>query len=159
MDDNYQAGDTGDENGINRTEDLIDFIENASMPLHWVNGSGIIIWANQAELDLLGYTKEEYLNKHISNFHLDKDAIDVIMKRLIGKETIKDCPATLVCKNGTTKYVLVNSNALWRDGEFIHTRCFTKDITGLVKEQEKATEFIRNLESEIARLKSSQTGN
>lgn len=32
-----------------RLEELNDFVENASLPLHWVNAEGIIIWANQAE--------------------------------------------------------------------------------------------------------------
>ena len=36
-----------------RNESLEDFVENASIPLHWVNEQGIIIWANQAELDAI----------------------------------------------------------------------------------------------------------
>jgi two-component system sensor histidine kinase VicK len=40
-----------------RLAELTDFVENAALPLHWVNGEGIIIWANQAELDSLGYIK------------------------------------------------------------------------------------------------------
>ncbi len=131
-------------------EDLTDFIENAPMPMHWVNGSGIIIWANKAELDMFGYTKEEYLNNHISNFHLDKDVIDTIMKRLIAKDTLKDHPARVLCKNGDLKYVLINSNVFHRNGEFIHTRCFTKDITDIVMEKEKMLQRIKELETQVA---------
>src|SRR5688572_15558461 len=84
-------------------EELRDFIENASVPLHWVNGSGIIIWVNQAELDLLGYTKEEFVGKHISSFHADKDVIEELLTRLGKKETLENYPARLKCKNGTIK--------------------------------------------------------
>lgn len=120
-----------------RVEELTDFIENASAALHWINGSGIIIWANQAELDLLGYTRQEYLNKHISNFHVDKEVSADILARLIQKQTLKNYPARLKCKNGDIKEVLINSNVYWKDGEFIHTRCFTRDVTELKKELSK----------------------
>ena len=158
MEANHKVEDSAVDPPVNKVADVLDFIENATMPMHWVNGSGIIIWANQAELDLLGYTKEEYVNKHISNFHLDSDVIDVIMKRLVAKETLIDHAARLLCKDGSLKYVLINSNVLWRDGEFIHTRCFTKDITAIVKERESASESIRKLELEIARLKDQKKG-
>ena len=110
-------------------EDVYDFIENVPMPLHWVNGSGIIIWANKAELDLLGYEKCEYINKHISNFHAEKETIDDILVRLVNKEHLKNYPSKLKCKDGSIKQVLINSNVYWRDGEFVHTRCFTRDVT------------------------------
>jgi hypothetical protein len=79
------------------------------------------------------------------------------MKRLILKETLKDYPARLVCKNGNLKYVLINSNVLWRDGEFIHTRCFTKDITDIIKDKERLLQRIRELESPVALQKNKHT--
>jgi hypothetical protein len=33
-----------------RERELADFIENASVGLHWVGADGTILWANQAEL-------------------------------------------------------------------------------------------------------------
>jgi PAS domain S-box-containing protein len=33
------------------------------------------------------------------------------------------------CKDGRTKHVVIDSSVLWRDGEFVHTRCFTRDVT------------------------------
>ena len=136
---------------LTETEDLQDFIENAPMPLHWVNGSGIVIWVNQAELDLLGYTKEEVINKHISTFHVDKEVIDDLLYRLINKETLTDCPARLICKNGDIKHVLINSNVYWKDNVFIHTRCFTKNITGIVREHEKNLAKLKALEAQLER--------
>lgn len=73
----------------NRVAELSDFIENGSVPLHWVDESGIIIWANQAELDLLGYDKEEYIGHPISDFHKDAAVIEEILNRLTAKETIR----------------------------------------------------------------------
>jgi PAS domain S-box-containing protein len=59
-----------------RERELSDFIENASIGLHWVGADGTILWANQAELDLLGYTREEYVGCHIAEFHADGEVID-----------------------------------------------------------------------------------
>ncbi|MBA3706218.1 MAG: PAS domain S-box protein [Bacteroidetes bacterium] len=136
-----------------QVEELSDFIENASLPLHWVNGSGIIIWANKVELDFLGYSKEEYVGKHISNFHADKNIIEDIMTRLIKKETLKNYPAKLKCKNGKIKPVLINSNVFWKEDKFIHTRCFTRDISELQKLEERKVEQILALENKNRALK------
>jgi two-component system, OmpR family, sensor histidine kinase VicK len=133
-------------------EDLRDFIENAPMPLHWVNGSGIIIWVNRAELDFLGYSKDEFINKHISKFHADKNVIEDILSRLINKETLLNYPARMVCKNGEIKDVLINSNVYWKDGQFIHTRCFTRDITEQRKGEREKEALIKELETRIMQL-------
>ena len=112
-----------------KTEELSDFIENASVPLHWVDKEGKIIWANKAELDFLGYSSEEYIGRSINDFHADVYVINDILTRLKNGETLLNYPARLVRKDGTIKNVIVNSNVLVKDGEFIHTRCFTRDIT------------------------------
>jgi PAS domain-containing protein len=48
-----------------------DLAETARIALHWVGPDGTILWANQAELDLLGYSSEEYIGHNISEFHID----------------------------------------------------------------------------------------
>lgn len=111
-----------------RTEELDDFIENAALAMNWVNGSGIIIWANQFELDLLGYSREEYIGRHIANFHADQEVVADILQRLINKETLINYPARLLTKKGAIKRVLINSNVFWRNGDFVHTRCFTREL-------------------------------
>ena len=51
----------------NDTEhELIDFFQNAPIAMHWLNSKGIIIWANKAELSLLGYSSAEYLGHYMS---------------------------------------------------------------------------------------------
>jgi two-component system sensor histidine kinase VicK len=138
---------------IERNEQLNDFIENAAIALHWVNGSGIITWANQTELTMLGYAKEEYIGKHISNFHADKKVIEDILQRLINKETLKNYPSILKAKNGTLIPVLINSNVRWDGNKFIHTRCFTRDISDLKKFQEEKTDLIAELNEQNKSLR------
>ncbi|MGZ4038527.1 MAG: PAS domain-containing protein, partial [Bacteroidia bacterium] len=111
-----------------RINELQDFIDHVAVPFHWVNGSGIIIWANDAELQMMGYTKEEYIGSHIANFHADAKVIDDILRKLLNKETLVNYPARLKTKNGEIKQVLISSSVFRKDGEFVHTRCFTREI-------------------------------
>ncbi len=48
-----------------RERELNDFFENAAVAIHWVGPDGTILRANQAELDLLGYDRDEYVGRNI----------------------------------------------------------------------------------------------
>src|SRR5688500_12460555 len=88
----------------NRTEkELKDYFENASIGLHWVNAEGIIIWANPAELKMLGYTEREYIGQHISKFHVNKKEIQDILSHLNNKQTLRNYEADLFCKDGSIR--------------------------------------------------------
>src|SRR6266850_1312131 len=108
---------------------LTDFFENAAIGLHWVGPDGTILRVNQAELDMLGYKREEYLGRSIADFHVDSAVIDDILKRLREGEVLRDFEARLLCKDGSIKYVRINSSVFLEQGKFVHTRCFTRDIT------------------------------
>nr|WP_276903232.1 PAS domain S-box protein [Pedobacter kyonggii] len=136
-------------------EELVDFVENASIPLHWVDGNGTIIWANQAELDALGYSREEYVGQPISDFHADEPVINDILTRLTNNETLVNYRARLKCKDGSVKHVLINSNVFRKAGEFIHTRCFTRDISDMVVESQRREELLQRLEESEEKLKMS----
>jgi PAS domain S-box-containing protein len=136
-----------------RVEELSDFIDHASVPLHWVNAEGIVIWANQAELDILGLTKDEYIGHPIQDFHADQFQITDILNRLANNETLIDHPAKLKCKNGMIKDVLISSNVLHKNGDFIHTRCFTRDVSELNRESKRKDELLLELEQSEARLR------
>ncbi|WP_169306823.1 PAS domain-containing sensor histidine kinase [Pedobacter polaris] len=130
-------------------EELTDFIENAAIPLHWVNGKGIITWANQAELTALGYEKQEYIGQPIAKFHADQSTIEDILTRLINNETLHNYSARLKCKDGSIKHVLISSNVLRKEEKFIHTRCFTRDITAMVLEEQRKNDFVAMVSHEL----------
>jgi|ERR1051326_3253147 PAS domain S-box-containing protein len=109
--------------------ELRDFVENAIEAISWVSPDGCILWANQAELDLLGYPRDEYVGHHINEFHADTGIVEDFLTRLHRNETLKNYETRLRCKDGTIRTVLINSNVMWEDGKFIHAFCFTRDIT------------------------------
>jgi len=120
-----------DEEIRRKTRDLEDFFENGAVGLHIVSGEGIILRANQAELALLGYTAEEYVGRHIAEFHADAPVIGDILHKLACGEKLDRHPARLLAKDGSIKHVLITSNSRFDDGKFVSTRCFTMDTTHL----------------------------
>lgn len=109
--------------------ELTDFFENASVCLHWVSADGTILRANQAELDLLGYTREEYVGRNIRDFYAHRDSIEDILERLRNGEVVRDYEARVRCKDGSTRTVRIDSNTYFENGKFVHSRWFTRDIT------------------------------
>ena len=132
------------------SNDLQDFLENALDGMHWVGPGGTILWANAAELNLLGYTADEYIGRHIATFHDDRAAIEDILARLWRNEAIRDYPARLRHKDGTTREVLITSSVLWREGEFVHTRCITRDVTEQRRVEGDRQRLLRQLAAEHA---------
>ncbi len=112
-----------------REKEFADFVENAAEGLHRVAGDGTILWANRAELQMLGYTWEEYVGRHIADFHVDAPVIDSILVKLSSGETLYDQPARLRCKDGSIRHVVIHSNGYFDDGQLRYTRCFTRDAT------------------------------
>jgi len=109
--------------------ELADFVENAVEGLHRVGPDGTILWANRAELQMLGYEWDEYVGRHIAEFHVDPATIDYILTTLLSGGALYDQPARLRCKDGSIKRVLIHSNGHFDDGQLRYTRCFTRDAT------------------------------
>lgn len=126
-------------------DELEDFFDNAPLGLHIVAADRTILRANRAELALLGYGHEEYVGRKIGEFHADQPVIEDILRRLAGGEQLDRHPARLHAKDGSIKHVLLTSNALFRDGEFVSTRCFTTDVTDSKRAEARSREWYRQL--------------
>ena len=66
--------------------ELYDFVENAVEGLHRVGPDGTILWANRAELQMLGYGWEDYVGRHIADF----DLMSEVFKKPVMLEGIVD---------------------------------------------------------------------
>ncbi len=120
--------------------DLEDFFENAAVGLHIVGSDGIILRANKAELDLLGFAADEYVGRHISEFHADDWAIADILGKLQSVKNLDRYPARLRAKSGQIKHVLITSNGRFDGDRFANTRCFTIDVTSVHKAEQARRE-------------------
>jgi PAS domain S-box-containing protein len=105
---------------------MLDYLDNANVGLHWVDGEATILWANKADYEPLGYTEDEYIGHNIMEFHADAEVIGDILARLLGGQKLYNYKARLLCKDGSTLSVLIASSGLFDDEKnFVHTRCFT----------------------------------
>lgn len=114
-----------------KDSELVDFFQNAPIALHWLSGDGIVLWANQRELDVLGYTAEEYIGQPIMKFCPDEEELVLeIFKQLGSGNAIKDVPVRFRTKDGRIVDLLIDSNVKYdTQGNFSHTRCFIRDDT------------------------------
>jgi PAS domain S-box-containing protein len=94
-----------------RDSELVDFFQNAPIAMHWLSSEGIILWANQTELDVLGYTAEEYIGQSVMKFCPDEEALVLeIFKQLGSGNTIRDVPVRFRTKDGRIVDLLIDSN-------------------------------------------------
>lgn len=133
---------------LRQERELTDFVENAPIGIQWVDSNGTILWVNQEELDMLGYSRVEYVGHCVVDFHVDREVAKDILEKLNAKVPLKDCMARLQHKDGSIRNVLISCNVFWKDGRFIHGRCFTQDITDRVRaglvESERAQLAVAN---------------
>jgi PAS domain S-box-containing protein len=106
-----------------------DIYENIPIGVHKVGPDGLIMWANRTELELLGYSREDYVGRHISELHADQQLIEDLFDRLWRGEKIDGVEARLLARDGSTRNVLISSDALCEDDQPAFVRCFTRDLT------------------------------
>lgn len=127
---------------------LRDFFDQATIGLHLVGSDGTILRANRADYESLGYTHDEYVGHNIAEFHVDEDVINDILTRLSSGEELVEYPARLRAKDGSIRDVLINSSVNFIDGEFVNTRCLTRDVT----ESRRAERALRSEEERYGTL-------
>jgi PAS domain S-box-containing protein len=129
-----------------RESELADILENAVEGVQQVGPDQTILWTNKALLKLLGYAPQEYIGHPLGAFHVHQHVFEEFWARLMRREDIYDFPAELRCKDDSVKQVVINSNGLWENGKFVHTRCFVRDVT----EQKRLEQVLRTAEKQAA---------
>jgi PAS domain S-box-containing protein len=107
--------------------DLTGFLDSAPIAIHNLDANGTIVWANRAELELLGYSADEYVGQPIARFHVDPDDPVDMLAQLARGETLRDREVRLRARDGSIRHMLISANRI--DGERSPARCFVRDIT------------------------------
>jgi PAS domain S-box-containing protein len=122
-------------------EPIGKFLENSPEGIHILDEKGVILFANKAELQMLGYERDEYVGHHILEFHADNKYEEFDSSYFSITQNIINLETKLKCKDGSVKDVLVSCNAYFEENKFKRLRCFSRDITHL-KRSEKLLRFL-----------------
>jgi diguanylate cyclase (GGDEF)-like protein/PAS domain S-box-containing protein len=123
------------------SNELEDFFENAAVGLCWLGPDGAILRANRAELEAVGYARDEYVGHNLREFHVDPAVVDDMLRRLRAGETVRNVEARLRHRDGLIHHVLISANAQLEGGQLVRARCVTRDITELRGAEEALAYF------------------
>ena len=108
---------------------MADMVESAPLSFHWVDPGGLILWANKAELELLGCTAQELVGRSMAEIHADPREGEDLTARLARREVLRNHETTLRSSDGRLIQVLLDTSPHEEDGKLVHTRCFIRDIS------------------------------
>jgi PAS domain S-box-containing protein len=129
---------------------LADIAEGAPVGLLRLRADGVIQWANPAQLDLLGYSQEDYVGKSAADFYDNPAEGRDVLARLKRGDTLRDYETRLHTRDGSLRTVLINSSASYReDGTLLHARLFTHNITGRRRAEEENRRLNLELEKRV----------
>jgi PAS domain S-box-containing protein len=112
-----------------REHELQDLFDEASVGLVLLDREGKILRANQAFCDVLNCTAEEVPGLNLRDFHTDAAWLDATLAQLADRQTLHNVPTEFRTRKGQTRHVLMDANALWANGQFVHSRWFVRDIS------------------------------
>jgi PAS domain S-box-containing protein len=122
------------EEALRRSEhNLSIFFNQAPIGLVWLSAGGTILRANLAQLNMLGYSAENYLGQSFIKFSGEPAQGLELLRRLAAKETVRNFPMTRRHKDGTLRHVLVDANSFWSDNQFQYSSIFLRDITDRIE--------------------------
>ena len=119
-------------------QELREFLDQATIGLRWMGPDGRILWANGAELAMVGCSEQEYVGHHIAEFFVEAQTAADLLARLARQDRVEGYQARLRAKDGTVKSVLIDASSLSRGGRVAHSRCVTRDITPLLEREQAA---------------------
>jgi PAS domain S-box-containing protein len=112
-----------------RERELDDLFEGASVGLLLTGRDGRILRANPAFLGILECKPEDCVGHALFQFHPDRAALSELLRRLTGRETVRNLQTELRSRRGRAREVLLDANAFWENGRVVHIRWFIRDIT------------------------------
>ena len=112
-----------------RERDAHDFFENGAIGVHWIDTDGIVVRANQAQLDLLDHGSGAFIGQPMRRFYASPETFDDMLRRAIAGETLRNHEVRLLASDGSVRHVLMTCDAVFDTGAFQYWRCFTVDVT------------------------------
>ena len=124
-----------------------ELFENSRDAIYVHDLTGRYVSVNHAAETLSGFTRDEIMGKHYSNFitpkHLKNARESFCIKLDAPIETTYE--AEIICKNGTCKAVEVSSRMIYKDGVAVAVQGTARDITERKRAQQAMQTYARRL--------------
>lgn len=129
-----------------------DLIESSHDIIQSITPDGHFEFVNKAWHDHLGYTAEELPDLTLfdiveETFH---DHCTILISQIMSGRSFDSVEITFVAKNGRRFPVEGNATGRFRDGEFVATHTFFRDISDRKEAEELAAQYRSRLEAEVA---------
>ncbi|MHC4103700.1 MAG: sensor histidine kinase [Planctomycetota bacterium] len=135
-----------------------DFFENAPIGFHIFGPDRIIIDINDAELEMIGYSRKAIVGKKTWAELIVPQQRDMFKKHwhnIITKGYVRNLEYTLVHKDGHHINVIVNASARFdKDGNVVNTRGSVLNITARKQAEQARHKLTRELEAKNKELES-----
>jgi len=119
-------------------QELRELLDHAAVGLSFIDTDGRVLWANQTELNFMGFDQGEYVGRHLAESLVDPEVASDLLGRLSRREPVSSYEARMRARDGSIKQVLIDGSSFFRDGEFAHSRLSIRDITGLMEREQSA---------------------
>jgi PAS domain S-box-containing protein len=135
-----------------RAAEARDLYNNAPIGYHSVNEDGLIVMMNQAELDWLGYRREELVGVKFFRDLLtpsSRQSYEEQFPRYKARGWIKELEIDIVRRDGGIVPASLDGNVVYdADGTFVRTRSIVKDMT----ERRKSELVLRESEEQFRQM-------
>lgn len=118
----------------------------APVGIQYLDENGLILRANAAQLQLLGYPKSQYVASHITDYFTDLQAAADFFSLLKSQKNIQNHEVKLRRIDGSIRIALIEAQRQSGTGRKKELICFCRDITKLRQQQLEilnATEEVR----------------
>ncbi|MGH9761244.1 MAG: methyl-accepting chemotaxis protein [Blastocatellia bacterium] len=127
--------------------------DDAPVGYHELDSEGRLTRVNRTELQMLGYTADEMIGRHASEFVVEKLSRDAVTNLLAGKAPLSSYERTFRHKNGTLVPVLLDHRLIKNSqGEVTGVRTAVQDVRSLKRVEVELTRERDFLESLLNNL-------
>jgi PAS domain S-box-containing protein len=112
-------------------------LENAPVGICLLSPEGKVLEANLAELEIYGFTSEEYLSRDLPSCCLNPKALTAALAGITEELPALGTEVDILCQTGYKKTIRIDAHGIWDDGKLSFIQCFTQDVT-LLKQVEGA---------------------
>jgi len=128
-------------------EDLRDFYQHGALGLQFIDPDGVILRVNPAQLEIAGYTEDEYLGRNLRDFWDDGPQLEHVFQLLRAGTPVENVEGTFLAHGDVRRDVILAGSPKLRDGRLAYARLFMRDVTERNQAQQAANRLAAIVES------------